>query len=172
MFNSGDSTTMYALILLRRWVSVLWVFFSVLKVRPESFVTFQKDFCFLLLPPKVWRSNVWSALKPFFKLNLAFYLPMGRTWVSTLARKIYKTLPQLSYFVCQDLIFEYLLCWKLSPGVENIFRHSIICHLPHVGNCWKLSSKETLTHSRDLRPLNSCALSRFSNKYNQWKYFL
>ena len=44
MFNSVDSTTMYALILLRRWVSVLWVFFSVLKVRPESYATFQKDF--------------------------------------------------------------------------------------------------------------------------------
>ena len=57
MINSGDSTTMYAPILMRRWgecaLSVLWVFFSLLKVRPESFVTFQKDFCFLLLPPKV-----------------------------------------------------------------------------------------------------------------------
>ena len=110
MFNYGDSTTMYALILLRRWVSVLWVFFSVLKVRPESYATFQKDFLFSSSPSKGLKVKCLKCIEAFFKLNLAFYLPMGRTWVSTLARKIYKTLPQLSYFVCQDHIFEYLLC--------------------------------------------------------------
>ena len=67
-------------------------------------------FLFSSSPSKGLKVKCLKCIEAIFKLDLAFWLPPGRTWVSTFGRKIYKTLPQLSSLVCQDHILEYLSC--------------------------------------------------------------